>query len=322
VGVYVLELGGDDDAFAAAEAAAAATDVRVVAPAIDVASDVDCERFRGLAYAHRAGEQVATAAASVDAAADALRDADLDREGSVAVRARDVRGTAGVDTQRAERELGGVLVDRGFSVDLEDPDHELRALYSRDSAHLSWLATESVRDYGDRKPTDRPFFQPGSMDPLLARAVCNLARVDPGDRVLDPMCGTGGVLIEAGLLGAHPLGTDAQSKMVRGARQNLGHFLDDFDVARADATSLPLRDDSVAAAVFDAPYGRQSKIESHDLADLVGGALAEVRRVADRCVLVADRDWRDEAAEAGWTVESRFERRVHRSLTRYVLVLE
>jgi len=87
--------------------------------------------------------------------------------------------------------------------------------------------------------------------------------------------------------------------MVRGARQNLGHFLDDFDVARADATSLPLRDDSVAAAVFDAPYGRQSKIESHDLADLVGGALAEVRRVADRCVLVADRDWRDEAAEAG-----------------------
>jgi tRNA (guanine10-N2)-dimethyltransferase len=322
VGVYVLELGGDDDAFAAAEAAAAATDVRVVAPAIAVASDVDCERFRGLAYAHRAGEQVATAAASVDAAADALRDADLDREGSVAVRARDVRGTAGVDTQRAERELGGVLVDRGFSVDLEDPDHELRALYSRDSAHLSWLATESVRDYGDRKPTDRPFFQPGSMDPLLARAVCNLARVDPGDRVLDPMCGTGGVLIEAGLLGAHPLGTDAQSKMVRGARQNLGHFLDDFDVARADATSLPLRDDSVAAAVFDAPYGRQSKIESHDLADLVGGALAEVRRVADRCVLVADRDWRDEAAEAGWTVESRFERRVHRSLTRYVLVLE
>jgi len=320
--VYVLELGGDDDAFAAAEAAAAATDVRVVAPAIAVASDVDCERFRGLAYAHRAGEQVATAAASVDAAADALRDADLDREGSVAVRARDVRGTAGVDTQRAERELGGVLVDRGFSVDLEDPDHELRALYSRDSAHLSWLATESVRDYGDRKPTDRPFFQPGSMDPLLARAVCNLARVDPGDRVLDPMCGTGGVLIEAGLLGAHPLGTDAQSKMVRGARQNLGHFLDDFDVARADATSLPLRDDSVAAAVFDAPYGRQSKIESHDLADLVGGALAEVRRVADRCVLVADRDWRDEAAEAGWTVESRFERRVHRSLTRYVLVLE
>ncbi|MFC3477977.1 TIGR01177 family methyltransferase [Halobacterium litoreum] len=319
--MFVIELGGDDDEFAAAEARAAAPDARVVAPGLAVADTVDRERFAGLAYAHRASGSVADTDASVESAVDALRDAPIDREGTVAVRARNVRNTTEVATQKAERALGGVLVDRGFEVDLDDPDHELRALFSGDECHLGWLAVESVRDYGDRKPTDRPFFQPGSMDPLLARAVCNLARVTPGDRVLDPMCGTGGVLIEAGLLGARPLGTDAQAKMTRGARENLAHFLDSFDVARADATSLPLRDDSVDAAVFDAPYGRQSKIETHDLSDLVGGALAEVRRVADRCVLVADRDWREEAEAAGWTVESRFERRVHRSLTRYVLVL-
>jgi tRNA (guanine10-N2)-dimethyltransferase len=338
--VYVLELGGDDDAFAAAEAAAAATDVRVFAPGLALAADVDHERFRGLAYVHRAGEHVAEADPTVDAAVDALQDASLDREGTVAVRARNVRNTTEVDTQQAERDLGGVLVDRGFAVDLEDPDHELRALFADGEAGttclLTWLETESVRDYGERKPTDRPFFQPGSMDPLLARAVCNLARVGPGDRVLDPMCGTGGLLIEAGLLGARPLGTDAQAKMVAGARRNLAVSVPDFDVARADATSLPLREGSVDvderrssgrqakpvdAVVFDAPYGRQSKIESHELADLVRGALGEARRVADRCVLVADRDWHDAAETAGWTVTDRFERRVHRSLTRYVLVL-
>ena len=342
--MFVLELGGDDDAFAAAEARVAAPDADVAAPGLATASSLDADRLRGLAYTHRAGEHVATTDADIQTAADALRDALQDspteREGSVAVRARNVRNTTDVDTQVAERELGGVLVDAGFAVDLENPDHELRALFSAapraaenasgeqseprdadDSCFLSWLVAESVRDYGDRKPTDRPFFQPGSMDPLLARAVCNLAGVEAGDRVLDPMCGTGGVLVEAGLLGARPVGTDAQSKMVRGARQNLAHFLDDFDVARADATSLPLREDTIDAAVFDAPYGRQSKVETHDLADLVGGALSEVRRVADRCVLVADRDWRDEAEAAGWTVESRFERRVHRSLVRYVLVL-
>jgi len=357
--VFVLELGGDDDAFAAAEARAAAPDADVVAPGVATATSLDADRFRGLAYAHRAGEHIATADAdtAADALRGALRDSPTDRDGTVAVRARNVRNTTDVDTQAAERELGGVLVDAGFEVDLDDPDHELRALFSaapraaesassegrgpsdrssepraEESCFLAWLAAESVRDYGDRKPTDRPFFQPGSMDPLLARAVCNLARVEAGDRVLDPMCGTGGVLVEAGLLGARPVGTDAQAKMVRGARQNLDHFLDDFEVARADATRLPLGDDDehsssgrqakpVDAAVFDAPYGRQSKIATHDLADLVGGALSEVRRVADRCVLVADRDWRDEADAAGWTVESRFERRVHRSLVRYVLVL-
>lgn len=334
--MYVLELGGADDAFAAAEARVAASDVRVAAPGVALAADVDRERFRGLAYVHRAGDHVADTDATVDAAVAALRDAEFSRSGSVAVRARDVRSTAGVDTQRAERELGDALVDAGFTVDLEDPDHELRALFAAGSCYLAWLAAESVRDYGDRKPTDRPFFQPGSMDPLLARAVCNLARVQPGDRVLDPMCGTGGVLVEAGLLGARPIGTDAQAKMVRGTRENLAHYLEDFDVARADATRLPLRGDAadaderrspdrranpIDAVVFDAPYGRQSKIETHDLADLVAGALSEARRVADRCVLVADRDWREAAEAAGWRVLERFERRVHQSLTRYVLVL-
>jgi tRNA (guanine10-N2)-dimethyltransferase len=320
--VFVLELGGADDDFAAAEARAAATDVRVAAPGIGLASDVDRERFRGLAYTHRAGDHVATTDASVDAAINALQEANIAREGSVAVRARNVRNTTDVDTQQAERDLGGVLVDAGFDVDLDDPDHELRALFADDSCFLAWLAAESVRDFGERKPTDRPFFQPGSMDPLLARALCNLARVQPGDVVLDPMCGTGGVLIEAGLLGAHPVGTDAQQKMVAGARRNLAAYAPDFDVARADATRLPLRDDAADAVIFDAPYGRQSKVETHDLADLVAGALAEARRVTDRCVLVADRDWREEATDAGWTVAERFERRVHRSLTRYVLVLD
>ncbi|MCD2203184.1 TIGR01177 family methyltransferase [Halobacterium sp. KA-6] len=320
--MFVLELGGADDDFAAAEARAAATDVRVVAPGIGLASDVDRERFRGLAYTHRAGDHVATTDASVDAAVNALQEANIAREGSVAVRARNVRNTTDVDTQQAERDLGGVLVDAGFDVDLDDPDHELRALFADDSCFLAWLAAESVRDFGERKPTDRPFFQPGSMDPLLARALCNLARVQPGDVVLDPMCGTGGVLIEAGLLGAHPVGTDAQQKMVAGARRNLAAYAPDFDVARADATRLPLRDDAADTVIFDAPYGRQSKVETHDLADLVAGALAEARRVTDRCVLVADRDWREEATDAGWTVAERFERRVHRSLTRYVLVLD
>ncbi|MGB9964471.1 TIGR01177 family methyltransferase [Halobacterium hubeiense] len=320
--MFVLELGGADDEFAAAEARAAASDVRVPAPGVALASDLSRERLRGLAYTHRAGAHVATTDADIEAAVDALEAADVDREGSVAVRARNVRNTTAVDTQQAERELGGVLVDAGFDVDLEDPDHELRALFSADRCFLAWLAAESVRDFGERKPTDRPFFQPGSMDPLLARALCNLARVRPGDVVLDPMCGTGGVLIEAGLLGARPLGTDAQSKMVAGASENLAAYVPDFDVARADATRLPLRDGAADAVVFDAPYGRQSKVETHELADLVAGALAEARRVADRCVLVADRDWREQARAAGWTVAERFERRVHRSLTRYVLILD
>jgi tRNA (guanine10-N2)-dimethyltransferase len=248
-----------------------------------------------------------------------------DPEETVAVRARDVRETAGIDTQRAERRLGRILVDRGYEVDLDDPDRELRALFSDDTCLLGWLHAESVRDFGTRKPTDRPFFQPGGMDPLLARALVNLAGARPGATLLDPMCGTGGGLIEAGLVGTNVLGADAQRKMARGAAENLDHYLDEdaeWATVQGDATHLPLPDDSVDAVVFDAPYGRQSKIANLDLDELVSGALTEARRVTDRAVVVGDESWAGVAREIGWTVEAEFERRVHRSLVRHITVLD
>ncbi|MFW5949482.1 MAG: TRM11 family SAM-dependent methyltransferase, partial [Halolamina sp.] len=190
------------------------------------------------------------------------------------------------------------------------------------------LDTESDRAFTQRRPTDRPFFQPGSMSPMDARALVNIAGAAAGRRILDPMCGTGGTLIEAGLLGADLIGTDAQWKMVRGTRENLDALLgadNDAALARADATCLPLRDGVADGVVFDAPYGRQSKIATHRLEDLVEGALAEVARVSGPdsvCVLMADRDWNEAISATEWRVTDRFERRVHRSLMRHVHVLE
>ncbi len=353
-GVYWLELAGETDAFAAREAATAATGVELLAPGIASAGSVGLGRSEGsgpdraavrrLAYTRAAHEAIARTDADVDAAVAALDAAPLDRSGAVAVRARNVRNTADVSTTDAERELGGVLVDRGFDVDLDDPDHVLRALFAAGerAAHdavsgadgddasvcaLGWVAAEAARDFAP-KPTDRPFFQPGSMAPADARAYANLAGAAPGRTLLDPMCGTGGLPLEAGLVGADVVACDAQRKMARGTRENLREYVDAlperpaWHVARGDATALPLRDDAVDGVAFDAPYGRQSKIATHELADLVSGALAEAARVAPRAVVVADRDWRGPAREAGWAVDAAFERRVHRSLTRHVLVLD
>ena len=402
-GVYFLELGGEDDAFARYEASAAAADVTPLAVGLATATAMNPGRVRGLAYTRRASELLGRSDASIESACIVLSAASLEREGTVAVRATDVKGTTGVDTTRAERRLGSILVERGFAVDLDDPDHVLRVAFagaasdgaasdgaasnrvaedreaedreaddgvdiagagttdtdhtesdgsptpseSEDGAPIrsapadedtvcavGWEVAASVRDFGERAPTEKPFFQPGSMGPVFARAIANVADARPGVTVLDPMCGTGGILVEAGLLGADVVASDAQSKMVRGARENLEYFLDPdrstpletpparYDVARADATALPFGTDAVDAVVVDVPYGRQSKIATHSLTDLVSGTLAESRRVADRAVVVADRPWTAPAREAGWTIDATFERRVHRSLTRHVVVLE
>ena len=317
--VYLLELAGNDDAFALREAESRGSAVEALAPGLATARGV--RHPATLAHTRRVCRLVGTCGPTVEDAVALFSAATVDRSGSVAVRARDVRGLSGVDTRAAERRLGAVLVDRGFTVDLEDPDHTLVALFS-EAAALGWLETETDRGFGARRPTEKPFFQPGSMDPADARALANVAGAGPGARLLDPMCGTGGVLVEAGLVGSDVVGLDAQAKMVGGARKNLAHYLEDgFAVARGDATRLPFADDSFDGVVFDAPYGRQSKIEGDSLAALVGDALAEARRVGSRAVVVGDRPWVDAAGAAGWTVGARFDRRVHGSLTRVVHVL-
>jgi tRNA (guanine10-N2)-dimethyltransferase len=333
--VYVLELAGqDDDPLATLEAESACGGVEPLGPGVVTARTLSA-RVADLALTRTASRLVARTDPAVEDAVAALRAATLDsedhgldsegdrpgRDGSVRVRARDVRGLTGVSTREAERRLGGVLSDRGYAVDLETPDHELRALFTEGVCVLGWVEVETTRDFETRRPTDKPFFQPGSMDAMLARALVNVAGARRGATVVDPMCGTGGLLLEAGLVGARVLGVDAQWKMVRGAAENLAAYLEgDFATARGDATRLPVRDGAADSVVFDAPYGKQSKVVG-DLAALVSGALREAHRIAPRAVLVADRDWTNEARDAGWTVEKCIERRVHRSLVRHIHLL-
>jgi len=85
------------------------------------------------------------------------------------------------------------------------------------------------------------------MSPTDARAYANLAGAAPGRTLLDPMCGTGGLPLEAGIVGSDVIACDAQTKMVRGTRENLREYLNtalddsgpDWHVARGDATALP-----------------------------------------------------------------------------------
>lgn len=61
----------------------------------------------------------------------------------------------------------------------------------------------------------------GMLPPKLAQIMINLARPENGGRLLDPFCGTGVILQEAGLLGYSVYGTDLSEKMIRFSRDNL-----------------------------------------------------------------------------------------------------
>jgi tRNA (guanine10-N2)-dimethyltransferase len=153
----------------------------------------------------------------------------------------------------------------------------------------------------------------------MARALVNLSCVRSGELLLDPFCGTGGILIEAGLLGAHPVGSDTDPVMVAGSRVNVP----DGDFFLADASRLSLQDHCMDAIVTDLPYGQSSVITACSLEHLYRGSLEEIGRVlraGHRAVVVTHRDI-SPIARQYFTIAGRHTQRVHKSLTRHILVL-
>jgi tRNA (guanine10-N2)-dimethyltransferase len=155
----------------------------------------------------------------------------------------------------------------------------------------------------------------------MARTLINLTCSQIGDVVLDPFCGTGGILIEAEMLGMHTVGSDFDPMMVHGCRQNVTQL----DLLLSDATHLPFGNNTIDAVVTDFPYGQSVCIKKTDtMANLYADALDEIHRVlkvGHRAVVVTHKDI-SEFVASPMTILQRHEQRVHKSLTRRVLVLK
>ena len=85
----------------------------------------------------------------------------------------------------------------------------------------------------------------------------NIAAGTKDGYVVDPMCGTGGILIEAALTERLTLGIDFDPIMVEGTIENLNWAGVKAEVRRDDATHFELPK-NLTAVVVDPPYGRNS----------------------------------------------------------------
>jgi len=271
-----------------------------------------------LALTHVVMEYLGECEASEEAFTELLRDLAIVTEKPFAGRVKLIQG-ARMDIERLDLErLIGTLV--AGSVSLCDPIEEYRAVVSEDRCYFGRVILRIDRGaFEARNPMRRPFFHPGVMMPRMARALVNLSLVVPGERVYDPFCGTGGILLEAQEIGVRTIGSDFDPAMIAGYRQNLP----DSDVMIADATAAPICDHTIDAVVTDLPYGQSVRIRAESMDRLYDGSLAEVRRAlrsGRRAVVVTHRDITDIAARH-FTILQEHEQRVHKSLTRRILVL-
>ncbi len=212
-----------------------------------------------------------------------------------------------------EREVGWWLDGR---VDLRNPDNLIFVYRGRRKYHvLSEARIIRGKDFAPRDARNRPFFHPSSMNARDARFLVNVAGVMPGDVVLDPFCGAGGILIEAGLLGARVVGVDIDGKMVEGCRRNLLHYGVSGTVIEGDAREVDVEADVV---VTDPPYGRSTRLTGK-LRELYLDAFERIHAlVRERFVVVLPFEGEGLLERSGFEVLGKAHWYVHSSLTRRV----
>jgi tRNA (guanine10-N2)-dimethyltransferase len=244
---------------------------------------------------------------------------------SFVVRAKSVKHHVNFPTNLLESKIGGFINKKGFQANLKSPDVEFRLILSG-KAVLGTLTSSINRSaYETRNPQNKPFFHPGVLMPRVARAITNLSKIKHGELLLDPFCGTAGILIEAGILGARVLGIDAQEKIVRGACMNLSAFELDYTLVKGDARMMPFKEGTISAIVTDPPYGRSAAVLAESLENLYSCALKDIQRILKPggiAVVVSDKDASEYGKLVGLKILEIYFQRVHKSLTRRITIFQ
>ena len=160
--------------------------------------------------------------------------------------------------QFSEKNLAGYIwrTLNNPKVNLENPKTEIILFFLKGKVYCGLLAKKIDYDFDLRKAHKRPFPHPSSLHPKVARALVNLSEIKEGEILLDPFCGTGGFLIEAGLMNIKSIGYDINKIMIKGCKDNLEYFkIQNFKIFHKNALKIFHRFD---CAVTDLPYGLNS----------------------------------------------------------------
>ncbi|WNY27547.1 THUMP domain-containing protein [Methanolapillus ohkumae] len=261
-----------------------------------------------------------------------------------AVRVRRLGDNSALKSLDIEGRIGGRIFRRGFRANLKNPEVVFRLTLSDKAVFGILVATVDRGSYEFRSPQRKPFFYPGVLMPRVARVLCNMAGVTKDSIVIDPFCGTAGILLEAGLLGARVFGTDAQEKIIAGADMNMsgysitGELLPKeersggpvgshivYELIAGDACRMPFKDEIADVILTDPPYGRSAAIKAESLERLYSDSFLEMFRLLKKnkkAVVVSEIEVEVFAKNAGFEIQNTYKQRVHRSLTRTITVLE
>lgn len=215
------------------------------------------------------------------------------------------------------------LFAKDQQVDLNYPDHEIYAIITDYQIFIGKKIFSLKRnDFEKRKVQFRPFFSPISLHPKLARGLVNIAQVIPKSKVLDPFCGTGGFLIESGLIGCTIYGSDIKDEMIEGTKENLSQFnISPKKLFVSDVGDISESlNEEMDAVITDAPYGKSTTTKNERLQELYTRTLKSIECVlkpGGHVILGLPNRSFGSLFQQYFTLNHMIIIPVHRSLTRY-----
>ncbi len=161
-----------------------------------------------------------------------------------------------------------ILIDPFYSAEVTHNFPEFSLLHHQEkTVILAAIAAQNI-DHWSKKDYGRPAFDPrsGMLPPKVARIMINLALSDKLQKeplLLDPMCGSGTIVLEALDLNLPVIGSDISQKAVSDTLQNVDWFKQQFNsstetnVFLADVTHLTQKNvpNQVDAIVFEGYLG-------------------------------------------------------------------
>lgn len=247
----------------------------------------------------------------------------------------------------SEKNLAGYIWNalKKPSVNLENPKTKIELFFIKHNVYCGLLLHTNNEDFESRSPHLRAFPHPGSLAPKVARALVNLTGIKENETLLDPFCGTGGFLIEAGLMGIKAMGYDINRIMSKGCRENMKNLkIKNFKIFSANALRILHKFDYVAT---DLPYGLNSnalleykklswkkyrinkKIQKENFQSEIENFylmfLKNLKKILKKKAVITFPsyvNYKSLLKAAGFKIEKEFSIYVHRSLTRRIVKIE
>jgi tRNA (guanine10-N2)-dimethyltransferase len=248
----------------------------------------------------------------------------IKKEGSIAVRCRN--RSQNIDSEKIIKDLATVYT-KNRQVILRDPDVEIRALITDNEVNVGIKKYVINRtQYEQRKVQFRPFFSPISLHPKIARALVNISQIRKNETLLDPFCGTGGILLEAGVIGAKIVGSDIENKMIVGCKKTLDHYkIKNYELECCDIGKIKNLVKKVDSIVTDLPYGKSTTTKGENMKPLYDRAFKNMAKTLKKhgiAVIGLSNKNLVSLGEQYFTHIETYEIIAHRSLIRYFAVFE